>query len=322
MIAPSLISRLATTTAVDELLLRAVSGISSAVSLIDVQDQRLLYVNAAFERLTGYAAEEALGQAWTLCEGPETDVDVARELRDTMRRGGEARVRIRHHRRDGRPYWSETFVSPVPPERGPIRHYIAVEKDVTDRVELERRAAHLAYHDVLTGLPNRAQLQEHLSLALARSRRSETPFGLLFIDLDGFKSVNDRYGHETGDQVLEAVAQRLLAAARDGDVIARYGGDEFVVLLLDLESAAPGAAAAAAAERYAAAIRAPSTVASAPDASFSISPSVGIAVYPDHGDSGSELLMRADAAMYAAKRAVLTPAPFALPAPTGSQALL
>jgi len=280
---------------VDALLLRAVGGTSSAISIIDARDQRLLYVNAAFERLTGYRAHEAVGRPWAIVEGPETDAAVAQAIRAAIRSSGELRVRVKHHRRDGTPYWSETFLSPVPDESGTVTHYMAVQKDVTAQAHLEERATHLAYHDALTGLPNRTQLQEHLGLAFARAARREAAFGLLFMDLDGFKHANDRHGHEAGDQVLKEVARRWLAEARDGDVLARYGGDEFVVLLTDLER--PGAARAAA-DRYASAIREPVRVPAAPGAAIAVSASVGIALYPDDGRSPSELLMTADAAMY------------------------
>ena len=289
---------------VDELLLSALSGMSSAISLVDVRDQRLLYANAAYETLTGHGVQQALGRSWNLMEG-EIDAATAHEIRETIRRGGELRMRVRRRRKDGEPYWSETFLSPVADDSGSVNRYIVVEKDVTAHVEREERAAHLAYHDALTGLPNRSQLQEHLALALARAARSQTAFGLLFLDLDGFKAANDRYGHEAGDQVLKAVAERWLTAARDGDVLARYGGDEFVVLLTELQRTEPKAAAIAAAERYRNAIREPLSVSAASGIVTSVS--VGIAIYPDDGDSAAALLMAADAAMYVGKRAFAAP---------------
>jgi diguanylate cyclase (GGDEF)-like protein/PAS domain S-box-containing protein len=287
---------------VEKLLARALSCMSSAVSLIDARDQLVVYVNPAFERLTGYVAAEAVGRPWTLVEGPETDRATATALRDTIAGGRELRVRVRHHRQDGRPYWSETFLSPVVDDDGTPTHFIAVQKDVTAQTEAERRAAHLAYHDALTGLPNRTQAQEHLALAVARARRSETALAILFLDLDGFKPANDRHGHEAGDHVLVGLAERWLAVARAGDVLARYGGDEFVLLMTDLPPDQARSAAIAAAERYVAAAREPFTVPGHPGVAIALTASVGIALYPSDGHSASGLLVAADAAMYAAKR--------------------
>ncbi len=290
---------------IDEQLARALTCMSSAVSLIDVRDasERLVYVNAAFERLTGYDATEAVGRTWTFLEGPETDHSTALELREAIGSGHELRVCVRHYRQNRQPYWSETFMSPVVDAVGTVTHFIAVQKDVTARTEAERRAAHLAYHDALTGLPNRTQLHQHLALALARARRGRTSLALLFMDLDGFKLANDHHGHDAGDQVLRTMAERWIAVGRDGDVLARHGGDEFVLLMSDLAPAQAHAIAAAAAGRYVAAARLPFPLQGRADASISVSVSVsiGIALYPDDGHAASELLVAADAAMYEAK---------------------
>jgi diguanylate cyclase (GGDEF)-like protein/PAS domain S-box-containing protein len=277
---------------------------SSAISLIDVRDssERVVYVNAAFEELTGYSARDAVGRSWTIVEGPETDPVTAAQLRDAMRSGQALRVSVRHHRQNREPYWSETFLSPVVDEAGAVTHFIAVQKDVTERTEAERRAAHLAYHDPLTGLPNRAQVDEQLVLALSRARRNGTSVAVLFLDLDGFKPVNDQFGHDAGDQLLGAIADRWRTGARGGDVLGRYGGDEFVLLMTDLPPDQAHSAPAAAAERYAAIALEPVTVPACPDSEIRVSVSIGIARYPDDGQTSSELLMAADDAMYEAKR--------------------
>lgn len=278
----------------------ALSCMSSGISLIDVTDPAwpVLYVNAAYERLTGYPASQTVGQSWTIGEGPETDPATVARLRDAVSGGREIRDRIRLYRRNTQPYWSETFLSPVVDDDGDVTHYLVVQKDVTEQTEAEQRSSYLAYHDPLTGLPNRTQLDEQLSVALARAGRKKTRVAVLFLDLDGFKTANDRYGHEAGDQLLREIARRWRSLARRGDVLSRHGGDEFVLVMTDVEPAQVRVAA----ERYVASAREPFTVPASP-VPIAISASVGIAMYPDDGSTPAQLLMAADSAMYLAKRA-------------------
>lgn len=277
---------------------------SASVILIDVRtpDQPIVWANASFERLTGYAQADLLGRSWRIIEGPETDADTAARLHQAIDRGDELRVIIRHHRRDGAAYWSETFHTPVRDRLGVTTHYMSVQKDVTERAEATSRAAHMAYHDDLTGLPNRAQLQEHLVLALARADRKQTRVALLFLDLDGFKLVNDRYGHFVGDHLLVDVARRWRNVTRDGEVLGRLGGDEFVLLLTDLSPATARESALAAAQRCNTALALPFDIEGVPGDTASVHVSAGVAVYPDDGATPSELMLAADAAMYANKR--------------------
>jgi diguanylate cyclase (GGDEF)-like protein len=160
-----------------------------------------------------------------------------------------------------------------------------------------RNANRDAQTDPLTGLPNRAWFQRALDDALTRCRRHGCVLALLFLDLDGFKDVNDRCGHEAGDLLLTAVARRVLSSVREGDLVARYGGDEFVVLLQGLESPE---VAYGIAERV---IEAVSTNYAVSGAAFQLTVSVGVALYPEHGCPAEELLRQADHAMYCAKRA-------------------
>jgi diguanylate cyclase (GGDEF)-like protein/PAS domain S-box-containing protein len=288
-----------------ELLGRALASMSASICLIDMRDpsQPIVYINAAFERLTGYPAAEVLGRNWRLSEGPETDPKTAGALHDAANSGEELRVPVRHHRRDGAPYWSETLMAPVYDEDGTVTHYMSVQKDITEKTEAAQRASHMAYHDTLTGLPNRAQLQEHLSLALARAKRKGTSVALLFCDLDRFKPVNDRYGHLAGDRLLEDAARRWRSVVRDDEVLARLGGDEFVLLLGDLSSGSARDSAATAAARCADTLKLPFDVHGAPGQVIEIGVSIGIALYPEEATTPAELLLAADAAMYAAKRA-------------------
>jgi diguanylate cyclase (GGDEF)-like protein/PAS domain S-box-containing protein len=174
---------------------------------------------------------------------------------------------------------------------------IGVSMDVTARARSEEQIAHLAYHDALTGLPNRANLEEQLARSLARARREGTAAALLSIDLDDFKLVNDSLGHAAGDQLLRQVAERLTGVLRAGDLLARQGGDEFM-LLLDQLDADVEAAAQAVAAKVLAALETPFVL---HGTAFQVSGSVGIAVHPRHGEYPAELLKRADVALYRAK---------------------
>jgi diguanylate cyclase (GGDEF)-like protein/PAS domain S-box-containing protein len=277
---------------------------SSVVTLIDVRkhEQPLVYVSPGFERLTGYREAEALGRSWTLHEGSETDPETAAAVREAVEHGTETRVQLRHHRRDGTAYWSELLMMPCYDRKGRLTHYMSVQKDVTEKAEAIRRAAHMAYHDVLTGLPNRAQLQEHLALAFARARRQEATFALVFFDLDCFKEVNDRHGHDVGDRLLQDVGRRWRSIARDGDVLARYGGDEFVLLITAVPGERTHKIAESAAARYADALTIPFDAPRVPGQQIQIDVSAGIAVYPHDATTPETLLLAADSAMYVSKR--------------------
>jgi diguanylate cyclase (GGDEF)-like protein len=221
------------------------------------------------------------------------------ELGAAVSAGQHIRTRILNYRRDGVPWWNELQMSPVRNEHGLLTHYIGVQQDVTARVEAEAKVLHLAYHDALTGLPNRERPRAALTDALDRGRRTGHATAVLFIDLVAFKAVNDAYGHDAGDQLLREVAGRLRLALRADDLLARQGGDEFLLLLHDL----PTELAAGIGERIAqdliAALTPPFTV---QDRQVSIWASIGIAVAPQDTDDAEQLLRHADTAMYTAKR--------------------
>lgn len=174
-------------------------------------------------------------------------------------------------------------------------HHVAVVRDVTQKKRVEDRLVHLAHHDHLTGLPNRKLLLDRLEHALARGRRYEEQVGILFIDLDGFKSINDTVGHAAGDRVLQAVADRLVAMVRASDTVARLGGDEFVLVLPGVGSIDN---AIGVADKILSSV---SEVIPWEDQELLVTPSVGITLSPDHGDDASTLMRHADHAMYAAK---------------------
>ena len=252
--------------------------------------------------MTGYTAAEVIGSNCRLLQGPETDPEVVAEIGRAVVLGEEIHVVVRNYRRDGSPWWNELHLSPVlgPGPAGAPTHYLGFQHDVTDRVDAGQNLALLATRDSLTELANRAALFDRLDLALERAREEHRVLAVLFLDLDGFKAVNDTLGHSAGDSVLVQVAERVRAVLRTGDLLARNGGDEFVALLTGLDPLDAGRVA----------LRAASDVAASRARPFSVGPaqarlggSVGVALYPEHGDTSSALLASADAAMYRAKQA-------------------
>jgi diguanylate cyclase (GGDEF)-like protein len=209
-----------------------------------------------------------------------------------------------NHRRDGTPFWNELRISSVRSGSGEITHYVASQQDVTARVDRERRTTYLAYHDELTSLPNRAHVLEHLDLEMRRARRTGSSVAAVLLDLDGFKTINDRLGHAAGDAALAGAAQRLRSVIRSGDLLGRFGGDEFLVVLAGLPSAAgagPGGGSAVdrVVDRICAQLHAaldlPVQLAGS-DVRLSVSS--GAAVFPRDAGEPAELVARADAAMY------------------------
>ncbi|MDR3418552.1 MAG: EAL domain-containing protein [Nevskia sp.] len=196
----------------------------------------------------------------------------------------------------------ETVKTPVRDPAGKLIGVLGISRDISARKATERKIEHLAYHDALTGLPNRRLLLDRLQQALAGSARTGNHGALLFVDLDNFKLVNDTCGHETGDRLLLEVAGRLVACVREGDTIARLGGDEFVVMLIDLKESATEAAAQAISvgEKIQAELNRPYAMAGRVHHS---SPSIGIALFCGQAESVDELLKQADIAMYQAKAA-------------------
>ena len=188
-------------------------------------------------------------------------------------------------------------------EDGKPLYIQGVMTDITPTKEAELRMQHLAFHDPLTHLPNRAMFEQHLGLALARARRDDLAVAVLFLDLDAFKPVNDTHGHATGDEVLRQMAARLRSAVRETDLVARQGGDEFLVLVADLPLGAEAADARAAVDKVADRIgRAMEEPFRMHVAELSLQASVGRALFPIDGADAASLLRRADETMYEHKR--------------------
>jgi len=206
-------------------------------------------------------------------------------------------VTLRNYRQDGTPFWNEVSLAPVRSADGLVTEYIGIQNDVTERVEAEARVQYLAYHDALTGLANRHALQEALGAATEAALHRGGGLALLYVDLDEFKRINDSLGHAAGDDLLQQVADRLRRIVRPGDMLARQGGDEFLILLDDLGRDAETLAAGVA-RRIVGALRKPFLAAGA---QAQIGASVGVSLLPRDAADATTLLQHADAAMYRAK---------------------
>ncbi len=275
--------------------------------LIYGPDGRAISCNAAATRIIGLSEQELIGKAaaeWPLTllfeDGTPMTVENTPSRR-AFETGLPQRDVIAHFvRDDGTELWASISSHPLVRE-GESTPYGAVSAftDITERRRAQEQIAFLAYHDSLTKLPNRALLDEHLALGLARARRSGASVALLYVDLDDFKAVNDSLGHHAGDELLRRIAVRLRGVVRSTDLLARQGGDEFLILLTDLDSD-PRLSAEAVAKQVEAALLEPFSIA---DAEFEIGSSIGISIYPHDANDADTLLRHADAAMYEVKQA-------------------
>ncbi len=302
----------------DVLARRAISATTSGVTIADMTspDQPLVFVNAAFERLAGYPDTDLLGRNCRFLQGPDTDRAALTRIRAALVDGQECHETMLNYRGPARvPWWNEIVLSPVRDESGRVVHFIGVQSDVTARVEAQRalaqetergrrylaRIEHLAYHDSLTGLTNRRRFEDQVETALLESCLAGRSVALLFMDLDGFKSVNDSLGHPVGDRLLQEVARRLRSEVRGTDLLGRFGGDEFVVALTGLDPVTAALGADRVARELAAAVEVPFQL---QGEEVRLSASIGVATYPQDAADFGALLHLADLRMYELKHPV------------------
>ena len=267
-----------------------------AVCVVDSEGV-FLFASHSFERILGYASADVLGQRAFDLVHPDDLADTMQQAARVMAGELQRHFRNRYLHRDG--HWVDMQWSARWHAELGVR--IAIGREVTELRRAERELEHLAAHDPLTGLPNRHQMQRDLQFAVDNAKASDNGFALLYVDLDGFKAVNDLGGHEAGDRLLREVGMRLRQGLRQSDLVARLGGDEFVVLL-------PGCPDAEAATKVAETIRAklrqPFSIS---DGEIEIDASIGVACFPADGSTPDSLLVHADRAMYAAKRKQTSP---------------
>jgi diguanylate cyclase (GGDEF)-like protein/PAS domain S-box-containing protein len=269
-----------------------IESASEAVVVLDAAGA-ITSANPAFQTLTGYHGAQIQGQDIGLVVS-EADVETMRQNHDGAPRRWRGEIPMR--RADGSSFHAMCSVDPVVGSDGSVLHRVLMFYDVTDARNAREQMQHLAYYDPLTGLANRRLFDEQLHNSLDYARAQAQQIGLLFVDLDRFKEVNDAYGHAMGDLLLREVGQRLCNAVREQDLVSRRSGDEFVLLLRHVGSRDE---AHSVAQRVQTAVEAPLQIEAIP---ISITCSIGIAVYPDDGTEARALLRHADGVMYEVKK--------------------
>jgi len=258
----------------------------------------IVRVNTAFTKITNYTAEEVIGKNPRLLKSTYHDANFYVAMWHQIVNTGGYEGEVWNCRKSGEVYPEQLNITVVKDSTGTITHYVCAFTDISVRKAAEERAGFLANHDKLTELPNRDLFYDRLSQAISQARRKSEKVALLFLDLDGFKPVNDTYGHEAGDVALKVIAKRLQASVRSMDTVARMGGDEFAIILSTLKHPSDTEVIAKKIiHNIAEAIQLNSTVSSV------IGISLGIAIYPDHGNELDILMNAADRAMYASKAA-------------------
>ena len=264
--------------------------------LVTDAECRIVSVNGAFLEMTGYPLEEVLNRNPRLLGSGRHDRDFFATMWQAIDTHDKWQGEVWNRRRDGSVFPAWLRISVYRDEFGRVHNYVGVLNDISERIEAQERIRQLAYYDSLTQLPNRRLLQDRVGQLLAAAERASKQIGLLFIDLDHFKKVNDSLGHSVGDQLLAEVAKRLQGCVRRMDTVARIGGDEFVVLLADvtLEGAAEVA------RKILAVLARPCFL---ENHELGVTPSLGISIFPQDGHDFETLLKHADTAMYGAKEA-------------------
>ncbi|MCX7168681.1 MAG: EAL domain-containing protein [Rhodocyclales bacterium] len=256
----------------------------------------IVEVNDTFTEITGYSREEALGKNPRILKSGRQEPEFYAALWHALTTSGHWSGEIWNRRRNGEIYAQMLTISAVRDVAGTTRNYVALFTDITATKEHQQKLEHIAHYDALTGLPNRVLLADRLHLAMAQSQRRQQSLAVVYLDLDGFKPVNDQHGHEVGDELLIVVSQRLKAVLREGDTLGRLGGDEFVAVLVDLEQPQDCEPVLA---RLLLAAAAPATIGALV---LHVSASIGVTLYPQDESDADQLLRHADQAMYQAKQ--------------------
>jgi diguanylate cyclase (GGDEF)-like protein/PAS domain S-box-containing protein len=247
---------------------------------------RIIEINHAFSRILGYEMEDVVGRDPSLLKSDRHKRSFYLSMWQTLQERGQWQGEIWDKRKSGEviPLWMT--INAVYDERGWVRHYVALFRDISDVKRTEQALWHIAHHDALTGLPNRNLMYDRLHVAMSDAARADKQVALMLIDLDGFKQVNDELGHDAGDTLLTRVGRILREGVRDSDTVARYAGDEFIVILKGAH------------ERENVGVLARKLI---EGRTVTVGASIGIALYPAHATRSEDLIAKADEAMYEAK---------------------
>lgn len=259
------------------------------------KDANIIKVNSAFTSITGYKADEVIGQNPRILKSDHHDENYYKEMWKSLTTTGYWANEIWNRHKDGKAYPEWISVSAIKNSAGEITHYVGLFHDISDIKRQEEFIRHQAFHDSLTGLPNRPLLINRIDKAIARASRENLRFAVIFLDLDNFKNINDSLGHAVGDILLREAAERLRHVARSVDTVARLGGDEFIILVEDMTDEKP---AASLARRILDSFKKPFNI---KENDLHVGTSIGIAIFPEDGEDTGVLIRNADTAMYRAK---------------------
>jgi len=273
---------------------RAFDYLFDAVVVTDLQGI-IIDWNKGSEILYGYSKEEAMGQPVDMLHVPEDSSKITSEVISAVEKHGKWCGETRMLHKDGTIGWVESMCVPICDDDNQMLGALGVNRNITERKNETARLNHLAHYDQLTKVPNRYLLLDRLSHLITQSERNDYKFALLFIDIDKFKLINDTKGHIFGDQVLKEVASRLNGSIRNSDTLARFGGDEFIILLENISNKSD---ASTLAETLITTLKTEFIV---EDEKVDLSCSIGVAIFPDDGNTTDSLITTADKAMYQTK---------------------
>jgi diguanylate cyclase (GGDEF)-like protein/PAS domain S-box-containing protein len=277
-----------------------------------IADNKMLisYANHGFSEMTGFSASEIIGRTCSFVQSESTDKQTRDAIRSACKNGTTFHGEILNFKKDGTAFWNELSIEPMRNSAGQVQGFIGISRDITQRKNFEEQIKQLAFYDTLTGLANRTLFYDRLNLAMLASNRSGHCGAIICIDLDQFKPVNDDYGHAAGDAMLTEVATRLKHCVRGSDTVARFGGDEFVVMLSELS--------AVNSESLAQAIQVAEKLRAALSADYSLTvkhngmpdeiirhistASIGVSIFQGNQLDADQILKSADKAMYRAKK--------------------
>ncbi|XKH00839.1 EAL domain-containing protein [Marinobacter nauticus] len=280
------------------LLKRGIEASPNGLIMVDAQkpDMPIVFANPAFSRITGYPTHEILGQNCRFLQGKDTDPKAVRQIREGLQGTDRVDVSLINYRKDGTPFWNRVTISPVLDADGSCTHFIGIQQDITYQKEQEAKIAYQATHDLLTGLPNRMAFSESMAELFKSCQKNQKPLAFLYLDLDGFKSINDGLGYSIGNQLLVEVARRIQSSMETESVIGRLVGDEFGILLYGYQDSSQVIAVA---EKILRKLVLPFEIG---ELTLHLSGSIGIAATASDLAQPHELMQYADLALTHAKR--------------------